>query len=186
MAAWGAFWGSSTLRAKRHDDGGCAIVGIAENRVDKMKPSRRDFQRMATLGLSGLAIQIQGWTERANAQIRLGSRSIVNGVQFGIQPFCYHDLNMTIANRRSWCVESRRTAWEWSNCTQCGASPALPQAPWIARLRQLAGKEGSLRRQPLLFFWERNDGDFVGLDRYALLDFAISLRLDTNLIDAWV
>lgn len=54
---------------------------------------------MATLGLSGLALQMQGWTRRANAQTRLGSSSIVSGVQFGIQPFCYHDLDMTIANR---------------------------------------------------------------------------------------
>jgi len=64
-----------------------------------MKTSRRDFQSMATLGLAGLALQMQGWTGRANAQTRLGSRSIVSGVQFGIQPFCYHDLDMTIANR---------------------------------------------------------------------------------------
>lgn len=28
-----------------------------------------------------------------------GSRSLINGVQFGLQPFCYHDLAMTPENR---------------------------------------------------------------------------------------
>jgi hypothetical protein len=29
------------------------------------------------------------------------AKSYVNGVQFGVQPFCYHDLVMNIANRKS-------------------------------------------------------------------------------------
>ena len=30
---------------------------------------------------------------------RSGNRSIIGGVQFGLQPFCYHDLAMTPDNR---------------------------------------------------------------------------------------
>jgi sugar phosphate isomerase/epimerase len=57
-----------------------------------MKSSRRDFHKMA----AGLALGTSAWMDKAGAQT---NRSIVAGVQFGIQPFCYHDLAMTVENR---------------------------------------------------------------------------------------
>lgn len=59
-----------------------------------MLTSRREFHTLALAGLAGIA----GLT-RAAAQTTAPNRSVVNGVQFGIQPFCYHDLPNTIENR---------------------------------------------------------------------------------------
>src|SRR5215469_15384089 len=62
-----------------------------------MKTSRRDFHRMVLAGFSGLATWM---VDDAEAQTSgTLNRSIINGVQFGIQPFCYHDLAMTTENR---------------------------------------------------------------------------------------
>src|SRR3954453_10771668 len=52
--------------------------------------TRRDFGGLALAGLG----------RRALAQPAAGSnRSVVGGVQFGLQPFCYHDLPMNPENR---------------------------------------------------------------------------------------
>ena len=60
--------------------------------------------------------------QRDTAAGRPNNRSIIGGVQFGLQPFCYHDLAMTPENRATlvggWC----RTAWGWSSCTRPGSS----------------------------------------------------------------
>ena len=65
-----------------------------------MKTSRRDFHKMAVAGFSGLGAWMVGLAGNAEAQTSdTPDRSIVNGVQFGIQPFCYHDLAMTTHNR---------------------------------------------------------------------------------------
>lgn len=59
-----------------------------------MTLTRRDFGKLALGGLTGLA----GAAGRADAQAST-NRSYINGVQFGLQPFCYHDLAMTTQNR---------------------------------------------------------------------------------------
>lgn len=65
-----------------------------------MKPSRRDFHKAIAAGLAGFGLQTPGSTGQAAAQSAPPSnRSIVHGVRFGIQPFCYHDLPMTVENR---------------------------------------------------------------------------------------
>ena len=50
--------------------------------------NRRDFGKTMLGGFSALALQ----SAKPN-------RSFINGVQFGLQPFCYHDLAMTRENR---------------------------------------------------------------------------------------
>ncbi|MEQ1883733.1 MAG: TIM barrel protein [Bryobacteraceae bacterium] len=58
-----------------------------------MNTTRRDFAK-AALGVGG-------WTafrSSANAQ-NAPNRSSINGVQFGLQPFCYHDLANSIETR---------------------------------------------------------------------------------------
>ena len=52
--------------------------------------SRRDFGRLIA-GTSIMAAA-SGWKDA-------GNRSLIGGVQFGLQPFCYHDLAMTPDNR---------------------------------------------------------------------------------------
>jgi sugar phosphate isomerase/epimerase len=52
--------------------------------------SRRDFARIALAGAIPAPLF---------AQARRPNRSYINGVQFGLQPFCYHDLAMTPENR---------------------------------------------------------------------------------------
>jgi len=57
---------------------------------------RRDFGKLALAGVPSLA----GLSSTALAQpASKPNRSYVNGVQFGLQPFCYHDLAMNRENR---------------------------------------------------------------------------------------
>src|SRR3954462_11561154 len=60
-----------------------------------MDMTRREFGRLA-LGTPMLA----PWSalNEPHAQVD-GNRSSIGGVQFGLQPFCYHDLPMTPENR---------------------------------------------------------------------------------------
>ncbi len=68
--------------------------------------TRRDFGRLALTGAPLLAARSAwiGSYEDLYAQAtapadRSGNRSFIGGVQFGLQPFCYHDLAMTPDNR---------------------------------------------------------------------------------------
>ena len=65
--------------------------------------TRREFGRVAVIGWSAA---ILGSTRSAAAAgqpggmaSRRSNRSLIGGVQFGLQPFCYHDLAMTPENR---------------------------------------------------------------------------------------
>jgi sugar phosphate isomerase/epimerase len=65
--------------------------------------TRRDFGRLAITGASSLGA-VSAWVHGPRAQageplVRSGNRSLIGGVQFGLQPFCYHDLPMTPENR---------------------------------------------------------------------------------------
>ena len=63
-----------------------------------MNATRRDFGRVVLAGLGGMAALARG--RSAGAQTHTGpNRSFINGVQFGLQPFCYHDLPMIRENR---------------------------------------------------------------------------------------
>src|SRR5678816_2732033 len=62
-----------------------------------MTLTRRDFGKVLLAGVSGFAA-LQS-TREAFAQTHPPNRSLINGVQFGLQPFCYHDLPMTRENR---------------------------------------------------------------------------------------
>jgi len=55
-----------------------------------MNLTRRDFGKLALAGLSSSAL-----AQTAGKP----NRSYINGVQFGLQPFCYHDLAMNRENR---------------------------------------------------------------------------------------
>ena len=67
--------------------------------------TRRDFGRRALTGVSSWAVcsAVNGSGLAFHAQAaptdRSGNRSLIGGVQFGLQPFCYHDLAMTPDNR---------------------------------------------------------------------------------------
>jgi hypothetical protein len=67
-----------------------------------MNGTRRGFGKLAMVGLSGM-IGIAGIAEvepSAEAQSAgRPNRSLIHGVQFGLQPFCYHDLAMNTQNR---------------------------------------------------------------------------------------
>jgi len=59
--------------------------------------NRRDFGRTVLAGAAGAFLMLP---RHARAQARTAAnRSLINGVQFGLQPFCYHDLPMTRENR---------------------------------------------------------------------------------------
>ena len=68
--------------------------------------TRRDFGRLAIAGAPLLAA-VPAWTDDdrraqdAKPAVRAANRSLIGGVQFGLQPFCYHDLAMTPANRQT-------------------------------------------------------------------------------------
>ena len=63
-----------------------------------MRMSRREFGRVVTAGASALAGSSLASTGLAAGQA-VPNRSLIKGVQFGLQPFCYHDLAMTRENR---------------------------------------------------------------------------------------
>ena len=65
--------------------------------------TRRDFGRLAIAGASSL-VAVSAGIDDLDAQaaapaVGSGNRSFIGGVQFGLQPFCYHDLPMTPENR---------------------------------------------------------------------------------------
>ena len=65
-----------------------------------MRVTRRDFGRMAAAGVPTVGGWIAAPLQQRAARPAAGqNRSLVNGVQFGLQPFCYHDLAMTRENR---------------------------------------------------------------------------------------
>ena len=67
-----------------------------------MNGTRRDFAKATLAGLSRVVRMagVAGSAVSAQAQnTPKSNRSFINGVQFGLQPFCYHDLPMTIENR---------------------------------------------------------------------------------------
>ncbi len=62
-----------------------------------MNVTRRDFNKSVLAAVPGLAA---GFGIGARAQTAAKTnRSYINGVQFGLQPFCYHDLAMNVQNR---------------------------------------------------------------------------------------
>lgn len=64
-----------------------------------MRVTRREFGRIAAASLPAGAEWIGTTLEQRAPQPAGPNRSLVNGVQFGLQPFCYHDLPMTRENR---------------------------------------------------------------------------------------
>src|SRR5215469_13814276 len=92
-----------------------------------MNFSRRDFGKLILAGTPAIAAAQRATTSGAI------NRSLVNGVQFGLQPFCYHDLPMNVENRRILIdrmvqnglglVELHAT-WCEPNFTGGGVSPA--------------------------------------------------------------
>jgi sugar phosphate isomerase/epimerase len=63
-----------------------------------MRWTRRDFARAVAAGAPAVAGLNVARSSPALAQPR-PNRSLIKGVQFGLQPFCYHDLAMTRENR---------------------------------------------------------------------------------------
>ncbi len=55
--------------------------------------TRRTFTFSASAAIAGASRSL------LHAQTPPGNRSLINGVQFGLQPFCYHDLPMIPENR---------------------------------------------------------------------------------------
>ncbi len=61
-----------------------------------MRLTRREFGKATLAGVAGLT----GLPASVRAQATATpNRSLIHGVQFGLQPFCYHDLAMTRENR---------------------------------------------------------------------------------------
>ena len=64
-----------------------------------MKISRRRFGKLFLAGAPTF-VSLSGLAARASAQSsKPKTNSVINGVQMGLQPFCYHDLPMTVENR---------------------------------------------------------------------------------------
>jgi sugar phosphate isomerase/epimerase len=61
-----------------------------------MNLTRRDFGKIALAGASSLYVPDIYGAPQAAAKPNI---SYINGVQFGLQPFCYHDLPMSTDNR---------------------------------------------------------------------------------------
>ena len=93
--------------------------------------TRRHFGRLAltsapALGVASAWIDADLHAQVGDPVVRSDNRSFIGGVQFGLQPFCYHDLPMTPENRSSSSGVSCRTASAWSSCTPAGSSRVSP------------------------------------------------------------
>lgn len=67
-----------------------------------MNVTRRDLGKLALASLAGSASPSSSGRLCASAMAQTApklNRSTINGVQFGLQPFCYHDLPMNRENR---------------------------------------------------------------------------------------
>jgi sugar phosphate isomerase/epimerase len=66
--------------------------------------TRRDFGRLTIAGAPLLGA-VSAWkvadvhAQGGESPVHAGNRSLIGGVQFGLQPFCYHDVAMTPENR---------------------------------------------------------------------------------------
>jgi len=66
--------------------------------------TRRDFGRLTlasapSLAVASACIDTDLCAQARDPGVRSANRSFIGGVQFGLQPFCYHDLPMTPDNR---------------------------------------------------------------------------------------
>ena len=64
-----------------------------------MHPTRRDFGKFALAGVPGIVALSRLSSSAAAETAAKPNHSFINGVQFGLQPFCYHDLAMNTQNR---------------------------------------------------------------------------------------
>ena len=64
-----------------------------------MRLTRRDFGRMAAAGTAAVGRTRAAAFGPLAQSPAPANRSLIKGVQFGLQPFCYHDLAMTRENR---------------------------------------------------------------------------------------
>ena len=62
-----------------------------------MVVTRREFGQVVLAGVPAAAAVLGA--RQLHVQARTANRSLINGVQFGLQPFCYHDLPMIRENR---------------------------------------------------------------------------------------
>src|SRR5262245_18279345 len=73
---------------------------LAFSAEQSMRVTRREFGRFASTGVRAVGGWIAAPLGQSAAQPPARqNRSLINGVQFGLQPFCYHDLAMTRENR---------------------------------------------------------------------------------------
>src|SRR5665213_3229225 len=74
----------------------------AANIGGNMNLTRRDFGKLAIAGIPSLSALSFGALIPATASAAPAASSnisLIHGVQFGLQPFCYHDLPMNTDNR---------------------------------------------------------------------------------------
>ena len=61
--------------------------------------TRRDFSMLIVAGAPYVGGLMLGGLAPSEAKATPRINSVIDGVQFGLEPFCYHDLPMNIANR---------------------------------------------------------------------------------------
>jgi sugar phosphate isomerase/epimerase len=64
-----------------------------------MNLTRRELGQLVIGGVGGLAISKHGGATASAQATWKPNRSLIHGVQFALQPFCYHDLVPSIENR---------------------------------------------------------------------------------------
>ena len=117
--------------------------------------TRRDFGRLAIAG-APLIGAVCAWkdadlhAQAGDPVVRSGNRSLIGGVQFGLQPFCYHDLAMTPENRAD-VDQAARAERHGHGRTACHLGRAAfhrlrASAPETAREKLRAWRLGQLRR----------------------------------------
>lgn len=108
---------------------------------DRSGLTRRDFGRVTFGSISGaIALRASDALGAVPAQIPASTnRSYIGGVQFGLQPFCYHDLPMTPENRRTLI----------NRLVQNGMGTVELHATWVEPRFQRTGVDAQHAREQL-------------------------------------
>lgn len=140
--------------------------------------TRREFTKRALAGLPALA----GLASVAGAGAPTGpNRSLIHGVQFGVQPFCYHDLVMNRENRPELLRRIVQNGFGMVelHATWCEPRFAAPGVtPEEARVKQ---REWRLAAPAEYYQAIRNEFDAAGVEI-----FTYYVNMDASYQNAWI
>jgi sugar phosphate isomerase/epimerase len=145
--------------------------------------TRRDFARLTIAGAPLLGA-VSAWNDAGrhaqggNSPVRSANRSLIGGVQFGLQPFCYHDLAMTPDNRPTLI---RRLVQNGLGLVELHATWVEPRADSGLRPEQAREQQRAWRLSPPVDHYTRVKREF---DEAGITIFTYYVNINDTYTDA--